>query len=217
MPHIKITENGLYEIDNSGQTLRIDTIKGYFIPNLDGKYYGYIEMIPSHLQFAMENLYKQREFEPLLAKKTLLMLFYENWLNGNIDSKVYLSNLFNYLNLEQNPQIVPSILGYIGNICSKEDYFISDSSNNLRLQAEQNLIKYINNKKNSRYAAQAFRSLNSLASSNISLNYIYSIWDTQKTDINLNDRDYTAMAYQLGIKLPILMGDNAPMQSIDII
>lgn len=217
MPHIIITQKGIEKVVDSGQNLTIDTIKGHYIPNLNGKYYGYVQMQPTDIDFVLDNFYKEEKFKPLLAKKSLLITLNENWLNNNIDSKKYLNYLSKFLFIEKDPQIFPTILGGISSICSEEEFNASgDTINNKRLYAEMVLKRYIQTKENEKYWPQVFRTLNSICVSQETINEIYNIWKTKNTNIKLNDRDYISMSYQLALKFPFLL-EHAPCSPEDII
>ncbi|MEF9930789.1 MAG: hypothetical protein RR770_00595, partial [Bacteroidales bacterium] len=128
----------------------------------------------------------------------------------------------NYLKIEQDPQIYPSILGYILEISEKSLSNINAHGSELQRYTEEQLWAYVTNTKNKKYATQAFRSLVGIAENPTILDYIYNIWESEnfsnasKTKIakhyipnlKLSDGDYKKMSYQLAIKMPLLASNN---------
>lgn len=223
MPHISIKNGVISNLAESMQSIQTDTIQGILIPNLDGKFYGYIELDAKTLDYILENLYNKALFpQQGVAKKSLLITLHENWLNSNLSGEKYLKALCNYLQIEQDPQIFPSLLGSISGICGRSLNDINRPGSPLQKYAEEQLWNYVSNPKNKQYATQAFRTLVGMAQSPDILNYIYNIWESEnfsnasKTKIakyyipalTLNSRDYTSISHQLAIKVPLLAPDN---------
>ncbi|MEG0519400.1 MAG: M1 family aminopeptidase [Bacteroidales bacterium] len=223
MPHIKITDGKISGLAESMQTIQIDTIEGYSIPNLNGKFYGYIELDAKTLDYILENLYKSRIPQQGVAKKSLLITLNENWLNKNLPDEKFLSHLCRYIQLEKDPQIFPSLIGYISGISQRSLSNPNHPASPLQETAEKALFDYAINPKNKQYATQVFRTLLGVAQSPVVLDYLYNIWESEnfsnssKTKIakhylpnlKLSDTDYTRMSHQLAIKIPLLAPDNA--------
>ncbi|MEG2848786.1 MAG: hypothetical protein RR880_00950, partial [Bacteroidales bacterium] len=223
MPHITINNKNIIGLAESMQTIQIDTIKGYLIPNLNGKFYGYIELDEKTIDFILENLYNSTILpQKGVVKKSLLITLHENWLNNNLSGEKFIKHLCNYLKIEQDTQIYPSILGYILEISEKSLSNINAHGSELQRYTEEQLWAYVTNTKNKKYATQAFRSLVGIAENPTILDYIYNIWESEnfsnasKTKIakhyipnlKLSDGDYKKMSYQLAIKMPLLASNN---------
>ncbi|MEG1089457.1 MAG: M1 family aminopeptidase [Bacteroidales bacterium] len=223
MPHITINNKNIIGLAESMQTIQIDTIKEYLIPNLNGKFYGYIELDEKTIDFILENLYNSTILpQKGVVKKSLLITLHENWLNNNLSGEKFIKHLCNYLKIEQDPQIYPSILGYILEISEKSLSNINAHGSELQRYTEEQLWAYVTNTKNKKYATQAFRSLVGIAENPTILDYIYNIWESEnfsnasKTKIakhyipnlKLSDGDYKKMSYQLAIKMPLLASNN---------
>ncbi len=231
MPVISLKGENTNLVHESGQTLVTDTINGYVIPNMNGKFYGYIELPEQTLSYISENLYTPGLSRSGVAKRALLITLHENWLNKNFSGEKYLGSLCGYLNKETDPQIFPILLGYISSVSGRSLSDINDISSPLQKYAERELWKYASNPRNRKFSTQAFRTLVSLSQSDEILEYIYHIWESENFSnaskiksakyyipaLKLNERDYTNMAYQLAIKLPLLMGDKAPCGRDEII
>lgn len=223
MPHIKIINDQISNLAESMQTIQIDTIEGYFIPNLNGKFYGYIELDTKTLDYILENLYSSKIPQVGVAKKSLLITLNENWLNKNLSDEKFLKHLCRYIQLEKDPQIFPSLIGYISGISERSLSNPNHPASSLQETAENALFEYVKNPKNKQYATQVFRTLLGIAQSPAALDYLYNIWESEnfsnssKTKIakyyipnlRLSDGDYTRMSNQLAIKMPLLAPDNA--------
>lgn len=223
MPHIKITDGKIAGLAESMQTIQIDTIEGYSIPNLNGKFYGYIELDAKTLDYILENLYNSKIPQQGVAKKSLLITLNENWLNKNLPDEKFLKHLCQYIQLEKDPQIFPSLIGYISGISQRSLSNLNHPASTLQETAEKALFDYARNPKNKQYATQVFRTLLGVAQSPAVLDYLYNIWESEnfsnssKTKIakhyipnlKLSDGDYTRMSHQLAIKMPLLAPDNA--------
>lgn len=218
MPEVSIKEGRITGLAESMQPLQLDTIAGHLIPNLNGKFYGYIELDPRTLAYILENLYHPELAGNNLAKKSLLITLNENWLNGNLAGDKFLQALCGYMKAETDPQIFPMLLGYIASVSGRSLSDINHPSSPLQQYAERQLWEYASAPQNKRYATQAFRTLYGMAQSEELLDRIYHIWESENFSnasriktaryylphLSLNERDYTGMAYQLAVKLPLL-------------
>lgn len=219
MPEVSIKEGNITGLAESMQPLQIDTIAGHLIPNLNGKFYGYIKLDPHTLDYILENLYNPELSGNNLAKRSLLITLNENWLHGNLPGDKFLHALCGYMKAETNPQIFPMLLGYIASVSGRSLSDINNPSSSLQQYAEKQLWAYASAPQNKRYATQAFRTLYGLAQSEEILDTIYHIWESENFSnasriktaryylphLSLNERDYTGMAYQLAVKLPVLL------------
>src|SRR5574344_680517 len=116
--------NVCYDL-NGIQRLKTDTLeqagKRYIIPNCDAKFYGKITLDSTSIAIISENLYSGRKpFDAPEARMASLMMFYENYLNKNIDAAFYAKIISGYLYKEKNLQIFPSLLSYLSTLAYKE-------------------------------------------------------------------------------------------------
>lgn len=224
MPVLSLKGKNPSNQHESGQTLLLDTLEGHPIPNLNGKFYGYIELPESTLDYVLKNLYTPQLSRNGVAKRALLITLHENWLRGNLDGDRYLTALCSYLAREKDPQIFPSLVGSIASVSGKSLFNPNQHQSPLQQKAEQELWKYASDPVNKAFATQAFRTLVSVAQEPSLLTSIYAIWESENFSnaskiksaryyipaLQLSERDYNNMAYQLAFKLPLLMGEKAP-------
>lgn len=232
MPVLSLKDEYPLLTHESGQTLAIDTLDGHPVPNLNGTFYGYIELPEETLDYLLANLYTNPALSRTgVAKRSLLITLHENWLWGNLPSDKYMNALCGYLNREKDPQIFPTLLGNIASVSGKSLSNLKQPGSPLQQQAEQALWKYASNPANKTFATQAFRTLVPVAQAPGILESIYYLWESENFSnaskiktaryylptLQLSERDYTGMAYQLALKLPLLLGEKAPATREEIL
>ncbi len=193
------------------QDLKIDTVKtanaNMYIPNLDGKFYGFIKMDSVYTSYIMNNfnLYSSNP----VGKLSLLITLNENYLNNNLDQKKFLDFLINELSNESDAQMFPKLLSYISGIVRRSYISSAHYPSLVSKYVEKQLWNYIQNSNNTNFATQTFRTLSSFASG-LLLDKFKKVWKNEdkfivsdKGDtikLFLSSKDFISLSYTLAIK-----------------
>lgn len=172
-----------------------DEIAGgrYWIPNTDGKGYGWFRPDNASMEYIMDNWSSYGE----TARMSLLMTLYENSWRGTLDRDGFVRWCSDVLRNETNSLILSSLISYGASESLKCDGGCPEFSAALRTLSKD---------KEREHEARlvAFRQYFKSASTAEQWEEIFSIWNGQKPfqGLSLGETDYTNMSYQLMIAFP---------------
>lgn len=176
------------------QDLKDEIAEGKFwIPNTDGKGYGWFRPDDAGMQYIMDHWEDYGE----TARMSLLMTLYENSWHGTLDRETFVEWCGGRILSESNSLILSSLVSYgasealrCGSGCPGFSGALRELAADAGRGHEARLI--------------AFRQYFKSAASSTQWEEIYSIWERQKpfTGLSLGETDYTNMAYQLMLAFP---------------
>lgn len=175
----------------------------YWIPNIDGKGYGFFKPDAASMEYVMTNWSTFDE----TARMSLLMTLYENSWHGTFDRKEFVRWCGEALGGEPNSLILSSLVSYGASEALRCEGGCPEFSDALRALATDR-------KKSHEARLIAFRQYFKSASTAEQLEELHSIWLDQKPfpGISLGETDYTNMSYQLMLAFPERAGKIAAEQ-----
>ena len=172
-------------------TLPLPFTTRYILPNTDGRGYGLF--VPDNHTLSWLLAHWQETADDT-AREALLMLLYENYQVKHFTDEEWIGSLLTGLDKEKNPLIASTITGYLGSplrtLASEKKQEVEDTMFRL---SETHAIPSCR--------IQLLRSLIQNATSARSLQKLHNIW-TNQSDKQLNERDYTTLAYILSLRMP---------------
>ncbi|MDO5442534.1 MAG: M1 family aminopeptidase [Bacteroidia bacterium] len=165
----------------------------YWIPNMDGKAYGWFLPDAGSMEYIMSDWCNRDEN----ARMSLLMTLYENSWHGTLDRTKFIHWCVSAMAAETNPLILSSLLSYSGSEarkCSEGCFELSEALQNIASDTGRGReIRLL-----------SFRSFVDLAQTESQWEEIYRIWSTctPYEGLILSEKDYTDMTYQLMIAMP---------------
>ncbi|MDY3979221.1 MAG: M1 family aminopeptidase [Tidjanibacter sp.] len=161
------------------------------IPNCDGQGYG-LFLTDSIQRNAMLNAAATLA-DPLM-RQAVVMQLYENYLAGNIAHDRWAAALLDGLKSESNPLIASTLVGYVGTVMP---YLSAAQLSEL----ENRLFEIISQHPLTSCRLQTLRLLIGNGVCPRTVKRLYSIW-SQQSGRQLNENDYTKMAYELAVRRP---------------
>lgn len=175
----------------------------YWVPNLDGKGYGWYRPDAPSMDYIMEHW---SSFDDT-GRMSLLMTLYENSWHGILDRRRFVEWGSAQILQEPNSLVLNSLLSYVGSEYDRLDAPVAEFCEALRTLAadgarspEQRLL--------------AFRQYYGKAYTEEQKAEIYAIWNTQQPypGLVLGETDYTSMAYALMLDYPDKAEETATLQ-----
>ena len=175
----------------------------YWVPNLDGKGYGWYRPDAPSMDYIMEHW---SGFDDT-GRMSLLMTLYENSWHGTLDRRRFVEWGTSRLLHEPNPLVLNSLLSYVGSENDRLDTPVEAFCEALRTLAadgarsrEQRLL--------------AFRQYYGKACTDEQKSEVFAIWNAQQPypGLVLGETDYTGMAYALMLDYPEKAAEIAALQ-----
>lgn len=163
----------------------------HIIPNTDGRGYGLMIPDAKSLSWLVNHW---QEVKDETTRQALLMLLYENYLAKNISDKEFLTVLYKGAIQEKNALIASSIANLFASPLRKL------SATN-RDKAEVELLELATNHPITSFRTQLTRTLIGIHRSKPLQEAFYAMWKSQSNK-QLNDQDYTTLAYELALRMP---------------
>lgn len=180
-----LTDNGVKtSVVLDSASVAIPLKEAYYIPNSDGRGYGFFKLDTVTAEYCMANLARISDD---VTRGSLLITLYENMLNGTIAPDSFMKTMVEYLPKEKNQLLFAEAIGY-AQTCNQR-YAPSE-------KFEQTLWSIYDNKP--QYSLIALRALMSAARSSGSLERLYTLWNDGK----LSERDAISLSYQLAVRMP---------------
>lgn len=176
----------------------------YWIPNIDGRGYGWFMPDAGSLDYIMKHW---GEFDET-QRMSLLMTLYENSLHGILDRKAFIDWCGSNILSESNPLILSSLISYAAEESIRHEGGPTQFTDCLRSVA-------IDPSRSHESRLMAFRQYYRSALSQPQLEELYSIWKAQSAFPGLEpgENDYTDLACQLMIAFPDRYAEIAGIQS----
>lgn len=163
----------------------------HIIPNVDGRGYGLMVPDSESLLWLINHW---QEVKDETARQSLLMLLYENYLAKNISVKEFLAVLYKGAVQEKNALIASSIANLFASP-------LRNLSSLDRDKAEVELLELATNHPVTSFRTQLTRALISIHRSYSLQEAFLMMWKSQSNK-QLNDEDYTMLAYELALRMP---------------
>ncbi len=167
------------------------------LPNRDGRGYGYFKADPKSTEWLLENWGK---IDQDVSRFSMLMNLYEGMMHLDVKPEAFLESMIRCMDTEANPQIFRQALAYI-EACTK--LFVKPD-HELHEKLEDYLFRLASEHATPSYRTLALKSFGRLASSKISLERLYQIWDIPAgaTKFRANENDLIEFSYILALHHP---------------
>lgn len=165
----------------------------YWIPNVDGKGYGWFKPDEESLKHILDNWDRYGE----TARMSLLMTLYENSWHGTLDKKEFIRWCSKVMLSENNPLIFSSILSYAASEALRCDEECPEYTSALHSIASDRSADHESR-------LMAFRRLFKSKCTSGQWEELYSIWKDMHPypGLELSESDYTDMSLQLMLAFP---------------
>lgn len=176
------------------QDIKCEMVEGkYWIPNVDGKGYGWFRPDSSSMAFIME---KWSGFDET-ARMSLLMTLYENSVRNVLDRCSFVDWCARCLDTERNPLIFSSLVSYGASENFRCEVTRAAFSDKLESLAETVSLDH-------ELRLLAFREYMNSFDNIGQLFELYSIWKDKKpfAGLSLSENDYTELSYSLQLAYP---------------
>lgn len=175
----------------------------YWVPNLDGKGYGWYRPDAASLEYIMEHW---SGFDDT-GRMSLLMTLYENSWHGTLDRRSFVEWGSSRILQEPNSLVLNSLLSYVSSEDDRLDIPAEEFCESLRTLATDT-------SRAPELRLLAFRRYYDKACTDEQKSEVYAIWSTQKPypGLELGESDYTNMAYSMMLAFPDKAEDIAALQ-----
>src|SRR6056297_1946850 len=169
----------------------------YIFPNADGLGYGYIKMDNESINFFLKNLHSISEE---VLRCTLYISLWENMLNEEINPQDLMEAYIKVLSIEDNPQNINLLLGYIEAAFWK--FLTSDEKQIIGPSLEQILWDELQMAENEKTQLSYFKTYSRIGLSNNALENLLQIFEKEKTikKLHLSTCDFTDLAFELSLR-----------------
>ena len=176
----------------------------YWIPNTDGRGYGWFKPDTESLRYIMEHWGEYAEIQ----RMSLLMTLYENSWHGTLDRKSFIDWCGDNILSEQNPLILSSLMSYAADETLHYEGICPEFTVNLHSVA-------VDPSQTHEIRLMAFRQYYKSALTGKQWEELYSIWKTMQAypALELGERDFTDLACQLMVAFPDRASEIADIQS----
>jgi aminopeptidase N len=130
-----------------------------------------------------------------MARQSLLMVLYENYLAKHISADDWVNSLITGLPAEKNALVASTASGYLANVM----WEIAPAN---RAEVEARIYTMTQNHPLPSCRIQLMRLFMQNAISEPMVKKLYILWQ-QQSDKHLNRQDYTTLAYELAIRMPL--------------
>ncbi len=179
-------------IKNETTAIELETTPKAIIPNCDAMAYGYFKLDSATIEYVFENFSK---IEQVAARRSLLITLNENMLNGNIKGDRFVEKMLPYLETEKEAIVFSALLSYISGAAT-----LYSKLESTPIEVEKALWTIYDNPQNDN--SQRYSALTTVAGmlySEQSRERVYSIWESEKCEVKLAERDYTSFSESLAI------------------
>ena len=162
------------------------------LPNTDGRGYGVFVPDEPALHWLAAHWW---EIEDDTARQSLLMVLYENYLAKHISADDWVNSLITGLPAEKNALVASTASGYLANVMRE----IAPAN---QAEVETRIYTMTQNHPLPSCRIQLMRLFMQNAISEPMVKKLYILWQ-QQSDKHLNRQDYTTLAYELAIRMPL--------------
>ena len=161
------------------------------LPNTDGRGYGLFVPDNNSLHWLLEHW---QEIDNETTRQAVLMMMHENYQAKGIPNTAWMNALLNGIHCEKNPLIASTLTNYLSSP-------LQEISSAERDKIENELYKLSHSHPIPSCRIQLLRLLITEAASPTMIQCLYSLWETERVQ-QLNERDYTTLAYELALRIP---------------
>ena len=161
------------------------------LPNTDGRGYGLFIPDENSLHWLLEHW---QEMENETTRQAVLMMMYENYQAKIIPDRTWITVLLSGIQREKNPLTASTLASYLSAP-------LREISPDERSKMENELYELSNSHSIPSCRIQLLRLPITEAASPDMIQHLYTLWKTQSSK-QLNERDYTTLAYELSLRLP---------------
>lgn len=161
------------------------------LPNTDGRGYGLFIPDTNSLN---ELLAHWQTIKDATARQAVLMMMYENYQAKRIPDTAWMRALLNGIRREENPLIASTLTGYLSAP-------LQETAAQERTPIENELYELSHTHPIPSCRIQLLRLLIAKAESPDMIRRLYALWKEQNAK-QLNERDYTTLAYELSLRMP---------------
>lgn len=175
----------------------------YWIPNIDGKGYGWFRPDAASMEYIMEHWERYGETE----RMSLLMTLHENSWRGTLDRKKFIEWCGEQARMESSPLIISSLISYAAGETLRCEEERTGFAAALRGLASDRSADH-------EFRLMAFRQLTKSACTPEQWDELFSVWKQMcpYPGLELDESDYTALACQLMIRFPDVASEIASIQ-----
>lgn len=135
-----------------------------------------------------------QEIDNETTRQAVLMMMHENYQAKGIPNTAWMNALLNGIHCEKNPLIASTLTNYLSSP-------LQEISSAERDKIENELYKLSHSHPIPSCRIQLLRLLITEAASPTMIQCLYSLWETERVQ-QLNERDYTTLAYELALRIP---------------
>lgn len=162
------------------------------VPNTDGKGYGYFVPDEESLSYLLGHWQRLGED---ITRQSVIMTLYEGYLHHRFtDAKPLADSFLRGVAVERNPQIVSSLISYLGGICA-------NAAAPYRETLENELYRLSQTLPDLSARLQAQRRLRAVMTVPTIVEAYYRTW-RKGDNAYWGENDYTSAAYELAIRMP---------------
>ena len=172
--------------------MQLPFVPSRVLPNTDGRGYGVFVPDEPALHWLAAHWW---EIEDDTARQSLLMVLYENYLAKHISADDWVNSLITGLPAEKNALVASTASGYLANVMRE----IAPAN---RAEVEARIYTMTQNHPLPSCRIQLMRLFMQNAISEPMVKKLYILWQ-QQSDKHLNRQDYTTLAYELAIRMPL--------------
>lgn len=172
--------------------MQLPFVPSRVLPNTDGRGYGVFVPDEPALHWLAAHWW---EIEDDTARQSLLMVLYENYLAKHISADDWVNSLITGLPAEKNALVASTASGYLANVMRE----IAPAN---RAEVETRIYTMTQNHPLPSCRIQLMRLFMQNAISEPMVKKLYILWQ-QQSDKHLNRQDYTTLAYELAIRMPL--------------
>lgn len=177
-------------LTNSQYHLTLPFTPTHILPNTDGRGYGLLVPDSNSLHWLLEHW---QEIENETTRQAVLIMMHENYQAKNIPDTAWINALLNGIHREKNPLTASTLTNYLSAP-------LQEISQEERDKVENELYALSHSHPIPSCRIQLLRLLIAEATSPALLQHLYTLWETQNSR-QLNERDYTALAYELSLRM----------------
>ncbi len=188
-------------LDSSYSILPLSLKDEVIIPNTDGYGYGYFKLDSISSGWLMGYLASAKDTaqENIIFKESILISLNENFLNKNLNRRVFMNSLTKYARTEKNTLLFSRALSYITNAYIR---FMSVDGADTSLENE--LWSIVTENANPQKRLLALRAYIDIAASREAIDKLYNLWRSPEglEYVSLGERDLIRLSYELSISMP---------------
>lgn len=171
----------------------------HVLPNSKGLGYGYFKLGHASIEKLLQDLTTEQDE---LIRAVQWINLWENLLHANMNPKIFLNSLLEALQHETNDQVIELLTDYLNTTFWR----VLDNKGRQKYahKTEQILWNRIIHEQHPRKKKSIFDAYLAISTSEKAVSKLHSIWKKEKRieKLNLSDKDFTNLAFELMLKNP---------------